>query len=169
MNVLDYTILVVMGISALVGLLRGFVRETVSLLVWIAAFWTALTYSAAVAGRMSGFIQQPSLRMVTAFVLLFVLVLVVGLVINYLLASLLKKTGLRVSDRILGVVFGLARGGLVVGLVMVLVELTPLVESTSWRESMIVGFLRPVLADVHRLLPTDLHGTVTQGFSVFSR
>ena len=32
MNVLDYTILAVMGISALVGLLRGFVRETVSLL-----------------------------------------------------------------------------------------------------------------------------------------
>ena len=169
MNILDFTILVVMGISALVGLLRGFVRETVSLLVWIAAFWMALTYSAVVSERMSGLIQQPSLRMAAAFVALFVLVLLAGVVINYLLTSLLKKTGLRVSDRILGVIFGLARGGLVVGLVMVLVELTPLVESTSWRESMIIGFLQPMLSDMHKLLPTNMHTTVAQGFGVFSR
>jgi membrane protein required for colicin V production len=169
MNVLDYTILVVMGISALVGLLRGFVRETVSLLVWMAAFWLALTYSTEVAERLAGLIQDPSLRVAAAFVMLFVVVLVAGVVINYLLASLLKKAGLGLSDRILGVIFGLARGGLVVGLVVVLVELTPLVESASWRESMIIGFLQPLLGDVHKLLPSGLHATVAQGFSVFSR
>ena len=169
MNVLDYTILALLGISALVGLLRGFMRETISLLVWIAAFWLAMTYSADVAVHMAGFIHQPSLRVATAFVAIFVLVLLVGVVINYLLASLLKKTGLRFSDRILGVLFGLARGGVVVGLVMALVELTPLVESASWRESMIIGFLQPVLTHVHKLLPSGLHATVTQGFSVFSR
>lgn len=169
MNVLDYTILVVMGISALVGLLRGFVRETISLLVWIAAFWLAMTYSAAVAGRLAGFIHQPSLRVATAFVALFVLVLLVGVAINYLLASLLKKAGLRISDRILGVIFGLARGGLVVGLVIVLAELTPLVESAGWRESLIIGFLQPMLTHVYKLLPAGLHATVVQGFGVFSR
>jgi len=169
MNVLDYTILIVMAISALVGLLRGFVRETVSLLVWIGAFWLALTYGAAAAERMGGFIQEPSLRMAAAFVALFVLVLVAGMVINYLLASLLKKTGLRFSDRILGVLFGLARGGLVVGLGVVLVELTPLVESASWRESILIGFLQPMLADVHRYLPSGLHTAAIQGFSGFSR
>ena len=169
MNALDYTILVVMGISALVGLLRGFVRETVSLLVWIGAFWLGLSYSASAADRMSGFIHEPSIRIVVAFLALFVLVLVAGMVINYLLASLLKKTGLRVSDRILGVLFGLARGGLVVGLGVVLVELTPLVESSSWRESVLIGFLQPMLADVHRYLPSGLHAAAAQGFSVISR
>ena len=169
MNALDYTILVVMGLSALVGLLRGFVRETVSLLMWIAAFWLAMTYSAAMAEHLTGFIHQPSLRVAAVFVALFVAVLLVGMVINYLLASLLKKAGLRISDRVLGVIFGLARGGLVVGLVMVLVELTPLVQSDSWRESMIVGLLQPMLGHVHKLLPADLHATVAQGFSVFSR
>ena len=78
MNVLDYTILVVMGLSALVGLLRGFVRETVSLLVWIAAFWLAMTYSAAMADNLTGFIHQPSLRVAAVFVGLFVAVLLVG-------------------------------------------------------------------------------------------
>jgi membrane protein required for colicin V production len=169
MNALDYTILVVMGLSALVGLLRGFVRETVSLLVWIAAFWLAMTYGAVVAERLSGFIHQPSLRVAAAFAALFALVLLAGVVINYLLASLLKRAGLRISDRLLGVIFGLVRGGLVVGLVMVLVELTPLVQSAGWRESMIVGLVQPMLTHVHKLLPSDLHATVAQEFGVFSR
>ena len=169
MNILDYTILVMMGISALVGLLRGFVRETVSLLVWIAAFWLAMTYGADVADHLTGFLHQPSLRVAAAFVMLFILVLLVGVIINYVLASLLKKAGLRIPDRILGVIFGLARGGLVVGLVMVLVELTPLVESSSWRDSMIISYLEPMLTQVHKLLPSGLHATVAQGFGVVSR
>ena len=162
MNALDYTILAVMGISALVGLLRGFVRETVSLLVWIAAFWVAMTFSVDLAKYLSGFIHQPSLRVASAFAVLFLIVLMAGVVINYLLANLLKKAGVRTSDRILGVMFGLARGVMVVVLVMVLVELTPLVESASWRESMIVGLLKPMLAHVQKLLPAELHTSVVQ-------
>ena len=169
MNILDYTLLVVVVVSALVGLMRGFVRETVSLLIWIAAFWLAMTYGTVVAERLAGLIHQPALRVVVAFVALFVGVLLVGMVMNRLLASLLKKTGLQISDRLLGVIFGLARGVLVVALVMVLVELTPLVDSESWRGSMIVGWLQPMVTHVHKLLPSQMHTTVAQGFGIFSR
>jgi membrane protein required for colicin V production len=164
MNALDYTMLAVLGISALLGLLRGFVRETVSLLVWIAAFWVAMSFSIALAKHLSGFMHNPSLRVAVSFAVLFVLVLMAGVIINYLLASLLKKAGVGTSDRILGVMFGLARGVLVVALVMILVELTPLVESASWRGSTIVGLLQPMLAHVEKLLPADLHASVFQGF-----
>ena len=164
MNVLDYTMLAVMGISALLGLLRGFVRETVSLLAWIAAFWLAMSFSVGLAKHLSGFMDNPSLRVAVSFAVLFVLVLMTGVIINYLLASMLKKAGVGTSDRILGVMFGLARGVLVLALVMVLVELTPLVESSSWRESTIVGLLQPMLAHVQKLLPTGIHASVVQGF-----
>lgn len=169
MNALDYSILAVMGISALVGLLRGFVRETVSLLVWIVAFWVAMSFSVDVAKHLSGFMHNPSLRVAVSFTVLFVLVLMVGVIINYLLANVLKKAGVGTSDRILGVMFGLARGVMVVALVMILVELTPLVESASWRESMIVGLLQPMLAHVQKLLPTELHASVVQGFGGLGR
>ena len=169
MNGLDYTILCVIAISALVGMLRGFVRETVSLLVWIAAFWLAMTYSVNVAGHLNGVISNPSIRVAAAFIALFVAVLIVGVIINYLLASLLKKVGVRTSDRVLGVLFGLARGVLVVALVVVLVELTPLVDSSSWRGSVIVGYLHPMLDHFHRLLPSEFHASLAQGLSGFSR
>ena len=169
MNGLDYTILGVIGISAVVGLMRGFVRETVSLLVWIAAFWLAMTYSVEVAPRLSGMIDNPSLRMAAAFVALFVSVLIIGVIVNYLLASLLSKAGLRTSDRVLGVLFGMARGVLVVALVVVLVEMTPLVESDSWQGSTIVAFLQPMLVHFQKFVPADLHVEVTQGLGGFSR
>jgi membrane protein required for colicin V production len=169
MNGLDYTILCVIAISAVVGLMRGFVRETVSLLVWIAAFWLAMSFSADLAARLNGLISIPSLRLAAAFVALFVSVLIVGVIVNYLLASLLKKVGVRTSDRVLGVVFGMARGILVVALVVVLVELTPLVESSSWQGSLIVGYMHPMLNHFHKLLPAELHASMVQGWSEFSR
>jgi len=169
MNGLDYTILCVIAISAFVGLLRGFVRETVSLLVWIVAFWLAMSFSADAAVYLSGVIGNPSMRLAAAFIALFVSVLIVGVMVNYLLASLLKKAGVRASDRVLGVVFGIARGALVVALVVILVELTPLVESTAWQGSLIVGYLHPMLNQFHKLLPAGLHADITQGWSGVSR
>jgi membrane protein required for colicin V production len=169
MNGLDYTILCVIAISALVGLLRGFVRETVSLLVWIAAFWLAMSFSADAAAHLSGVIGNPSMRLAAAFIALFVSVLIAGVIVNYLLAGLLKKAGVRTSDRLLGVVFGIARGALVAALVVILVELTPLVESNAWQGSLIVGYLHPMLNHFHKLLPAGLHAEIDQGWSGFSR
>jgi len=169
MNGIDYTILGVVGISAVVGLMRGFVRESVSLLVWVAAFWLAMTYSVDVAPRLSGVIDNPSLRVAAAFVALFISVMIIGVILNYLLASLLSKAGLRTSDRVLGVLFGTVRGVLVVALVVVLVELTPLVESDSWQGSTIVAFLQPMLGHFQKFVPAELQVDVTQGLGGFSR
>jgi membrane protein required for colicin V production len=162
MNGLDYVILIVIALSALIGLLRGFVRETVSLLAWIAAFWLGMSYSGRVAAHLGGVIASPSLRLAAAFIAIFLAVLIAGFVINYLLASLLKKAGVRTSDRVLGVVFGVARGLLVVSLAVVLVELTPLVKSPSWRGSVIVGYMQPMVGHFHNYLPGGPALRVTQ-------
>jgi len=162
MNSLDYVIVAVIAISALVGLLRGFVRETVSLLAWLAAFWLAVAYSEAVAVHLSRFIAAPAVRFGVAFVVIFLGVLIAGMIVNYILASLLKKAGVRTSDRILGGLFGTARGLVAVGLVVVLVELTPLVQSPSWRGSMLVGYIQPMVSHFHRYVPGAPAPRVTQ-------
>jgi len=169
MNGLDYVILCVIAISALVGLLRGFVRETVSLLAWIAAFWLAMSYSEAAATHLSGLIATPSIRLAVAFMALFMGVLIVGMITNFVLAGLLKKAGVRISDRILGGVFGTARGLLVAALVVVLVDLTPLVESPSWRGSTLVGYLQPMVGHLHSYLPGGAALRVTQANGTIGR
>lgn len=167
MNGLDYGILVVVAISAVVGLWRGFMRETVSLLVWIAAFGIAMSFSSLLADSMSAMIASPSLRAVMAFILIFVTVMIIGVIVNYLLASLLKKTGLRTSDRMLGGLFGIVRGMLVVALITIVVELTPLVDSESWRESTIVAYLQPVMGQMQKYFPAEMHVGGVQGWGGF--
>ena len=42
---MDYAILIIIGISALISVLRGFVREALSLLGWIIAIWVSLSFA----------------------------------------------------------------------------------------------------------------------------
>jgi membrane protein required for colicin V production len=44
LNWLDYAILGILVFSTLVSLVRGFVREAISLVVWIAAIWLGFLY-----------------------------------------------------------------------------------------------------------------------------
>ncbi len=169
MNWVDVVILGVVAFSAVISVIRGFVREAVSLAVWIGAFWLALRYNGAMADALSGFIDSASLRMATAFVVLFLSVLIVGALINYVLSKAVKGVGLSLTDRILGVVFGVARGGLVVALVLVLADITPLVETEAWRDSAIIAHATPWLDKWQHWMPDDMQGALVQGANVVSR
>ncbi|MGH8399524.1 MAG: CvpA family protein, partial [Gammaproteobacteria bacterium] len=74
MTWIDYLILGIILVSALVSLFRGFLRETVSLLAWIIGFWLALRFARNLGG-LFGFVHNPSLRVVIGFIIIFVAVL----------------------------------------------------------------------------------------------
>lgn len=139
LNVVDWAILAVVGISALISLLRGFVKEAMSLLAWVAAFIIATTFRDPMASLLSPSIESASLRYLGAYGILFVATLVAGALLNSLLSQLVKATGLSALDRILGMGFGLARGVLVVMLISyVLQYLVPLEEESLWRTSTLI-------------------------------
>ena len=52
MNELDYALLAVLALSALLGLFRGFVKEAFSLAGWVFAFWGAAQMTRPVATRL---------------------------------------------------------------------------------------------------------------------
>lgn len=49
MNWLDFVILGVIGLSALISLVRGFAKEAMSLVIWFGAFFIASQYYAKLA------------------------------------------------------------------------------------------------------------------------
>ncbi|MGE3919851.1 MAG: CvpA family protein, partial [Gammaproteobacteria bacterium] len=66
------------------------------------------------------------------------------------------KAGLTSTDRALGVVFGFGRGVLLVSLLMLLGQFTPLPAQASWQNSMLVPTLRPIQTWLIRFVPTNV-------------
>ena len=125
-SAVDWAIIAVLGLSILLSLWRGFVREAVSLAGWIAAFVVANMF----VGEMATFLQQwianVTGRYVAAYALLFAGMLMVAGIVGKLSAQVVKVTGLTLLDRLLGTVFGFARGIIIVLVVVyVLRQLAP--------------------------------------------
>ena len=126
LNGVDWVILVVLTLSVLVSLWRGFAREAISLAGWVAAFILANLFVDPMASFLSNWIGNITGRYVAAYAILFVGTLVVAGVSGKLVSQLVKVTGLTVLDRILGTVFGFARGViLILVAVFILRQLVP--------------------------------------------
>lgn len=142
MNWIDWTIVAVLALSTLLSLTRGFVKEALSLLAWVAAFLVSTTFSGRLASQLVEFIANDSLRYASAYVLLFAATLMLGSLLNMLLAQLIKVTGLSGLDRLLGTVFGFARGLVVVlVLLFILRAVLPVDEQQRIEQSLLVPHL----------------------------
>ena len=159
MSWLDLVILVIIVLSALISLVRGFVKESISLLTWIVAGVLAFRYFSPLAVMLEPYIAAPTLRNVASFGILFVSTLVVGAIVNFIFTQLVTKTGLSGTDRALGVVFGAARGVLIVAMVVLLASLTPMPEAEWWRDSASVGFFQQLAEWIRGVIPADAVGS----------
>ncbi len=162
MSTLDYLIIVAIAVSTLIGIWRGFVREALSLVVWVAAFWLAYLGAGTVESYFTEMINDHSLRLLTAFVLLFLTVHVIGFVAARLLATLLASIGLGGVDRLAGAGFGAVRGVLMVAVVVLIAGLTPITEASLWQHSYMVGLFVDGLEWVQHYYPLDINSVLSQ-------
>lgn len=138
MNWIDFTILGIILLSTLVSLIRGFVKEAISLVVWIAAFFVAKHFHPYLAVYFTT-LQDEIVRNGVAIAILFVATLILGGLVNYLIHQLVQFSGLSGTDRALGAVFGLLRGALIVSAMLFFLDsFTPMASSESWKESMLI-------------------------------
>ncbi len=138
LNWADWAILGILAVSTLVSLVRGFVREALSLATWVLAFVVARLFYGKMAVLLEGTIETPSLRLLIGFVILFVAALIIGSLLSTLLATLVKATGLTGTDRVLGMVFGAFRGAVLVVVTIAVLRMTPLTSDPWWSESALI-------------------------------
>jgi len=145
MSSIDYAILVVIAVSALIGVWRGFVREALSLVVWLAAFWIAYSWSQTLAPMLIDIIADPGLRLIVSFVALFLSVHIAGFVVSRLLSALIRSVGLKGVDRVAGGGFGLLRGIIIIAVLVLLAEMTPITQEMTWQQSFMVSVFKDAL------------------------
>lgn len=142
LNAADFAILVVVGLSCILGLWRGLIREVLVLVSWIAIVLVSWLYIRSLANLMQDFIEQPVLQTLIAFLIIFFGVVLLRLGLTKVLRSMLKLAGLALMDRILGGVFGVLRGVLIVCVVLYLVgiffDVSVLDRSELWSESVLI-------------------------------
>lgn len=153
---IDFAIIGILLISALISLVRGFVKEAFSLGGWILAFWVSMSFAVSLSHLFEKTIDDPTGRLLVAFGALFLLTLMVSSVINFFASRLVQRTGMSGTDRFLGVVFGLVRGVLVVTVLVFLAGLTTLPKESWWDDSLLLFRFQAIAEWMSAYLPDNL-------------
>jgi membrane protein required for colicin V production len=149
----DYAVLAVLGLSAVIGIWRGLVREVFALAAWIAATLAAMLFAGEVAAWLPASFATPLVRAVSAVIVLFLAVLVAVSLGGIFASRLARAVGLSFADRTLGAVFGIARGALILVVLVLIAGLTALPKEPFWREAKLAAPLETAAIAVKPYLP----------------
>jgi membrane protein required for colicin V production len=136
----DVLILLILLGSTLIGALRGFIREAVSVAFWILAIWAAWRIGPMVEPHLGGLLADPSVAPWVGRLVVLVLVLLVGWVVGMVSSYFTRSLGLGPLDRVIGLFFGIVRGLVLVGLLVIGGELLHMNGEEWWDRSRLVPY-----------------------------
>jgi membrane protein required for colicin V production len=126
LNWLDFVLLLILGLSAVGGIAKGFARLVIGLLATVAGFLCGLWFYGSAAGFILPYVSHKGVANFIGFFLIFLGVVLLGALIGKLLGLLLKWAGLSWLNRLMGGVFGLLRGLVfAIALVLALLAFSP--------------------------------------------
>ena len=153
----DFALLGILGGSTLLGVIRGLIKELLSLVAFGLAFLAAIWWGPSLAGiGLLNWASNEYLRLGISYAALFVLTLLAVGLLNMALSAMIKSTGLSPADRGLGAMFGLIRGVLLVLVLVVIAGYTPLPEEVWWKQAMFSEQVVGVIQQLKARLPTPM-------------
>jgi len=123
-NGLDFFIIGIIGLAAIRGFFRGFVREFFSLLgIALGVYYAANKYTSFT--RFFEFLGKPFLIKVISFIVVFLLIYLLVTLVGVVISKFLKLLFLGFADRILGIVFGAFEGMFLVAAILYIFTMFP--------------------------------------------
>jgi membrane protein required for colicin V production len=113
----DIVLLVILGLSAVFAMYRGFIREVLAIFSWIGAFFITVYFFNMTDAIMRELIPNEMIAHGLTAILLFISSLIVFSLLAGTIADFIHKSPLGSVDRLLGLGFGALRGALVICLV----------------------------------------------------
>ena len=155
LNYLDIGIIIVILLTALVGMVQGFVWMTIFLVTWIAAVFLSVTYSADLAKTLPFNLSNDLIQTGISALLIFLGVLLAGALINFLFGKAIKAIGIGAIDRIFGTGLGIALGTLILSLLTMLAGMTPLPDQELWKTSSLIPKLEESADWIKSFVPPE--------------
>lgn len=164
MTFFDYLVLFVLGASVIISMVRGLVKEVLSLAGWVVAFVVANAYAAPLAAllpevmpaSLAAIGEGGVLQLILAFIALFIGTRILMGLLSMVLGALLDAGGLSLFDRALGAVFGLGRGLVIVLAAVILSGMTALPQQDFWKDALLSPYAETGARMVKAYLPAAL-------------
>ena len=154
MPLIDILVILVLFASLIFGFFRGFVKELMSLVAWMSAFFVAYYFSSSVAIVLP-FDAEFLIKYVTGFVIIFIFVLIISSILIKFISAFVHKIGLGASNIILGGLFGILRGVIIVYFLIFVIEKTSFGEDLTWQQSNSIVLIKLVVEKTFPYLPQD--------------
>ncbi len=154
---LDFIVVAIMLISALLAMVRGLTREVLSIASWVVAAGTTLYFFPRFQSDVRGMLQPNWLADISLAVGIFVITLIVVSFITMRISDFILDSRIGALDRTLGFIFGLFRGLLIVVIAyMFLAWLVPIENQPNWiRDARSAPILKQTGDAIIALLPED--------------
>ena len=163
-TVLDFGLLAVMLVSGVLAMVRGFMREILSIASWVIAALVTLYGYSRVLPFVKQYVQQDLLATGIAVGGLFLLTLLIVSLFTVKISDLVLDSRIGALDRTLGFLFGLARGLII--MVVAFLFFTWLVPAKTEPEWVKNARSRPILQGtgdwIKSILPDDPENAILQ-------
>jgi membrane protein required for colicin V production len=140
MIAVDYIILGILLLSAIMGLVRGLLREAIAVITWFLAIILAWSFGSTLEPHLGGVLVGSPLRIWAARVIIFVFVLLLGGAVSVILGHYVRVSMFAGMDKFLGFVFGIVRGVVIVGVFTIAVQAMRMDEDPSWKRSRLMPY-----------------------------
>ncbi len=152
-NYFDIIVIAIVVIFSIRGLLRGFIKEIISLAGILISIWAAFTYYPILVPYLD-FLQSPAWRNICAYIIIFVIGILVAHAVITILQRLISLAFLSWADKLLGFCFGLLKGLLICAIVATVIRIffnniIPLDQSLT------IPYLNMLMEYVQSHIPSD--------------
>ena len=168
MNSLDWVILAVVFISVSGSLLKGFVRESISLGSVVVGMVLASWFYPATTGFFLRFASSQDLAAILGFVAIFAGCLIAGAFVSFVVHKFVRLAHLQWFDRLLGAAFGLIRGWMIAAVLVLILTAFP-VRLASIQEARLAPFLLVSARVLIVLTPQALKDRFMEGYGEVER
>lgn len=153
MTWIDYCIASLALISVLVGVVRGFTREILSLMTWIFAFVFAALFGGRAAKLLENHIHDPALREAVACGLVFFATLLIGAIFTHVAVQAVRDSRFSASDRTLGGGVGVLRAVIALSVFVLVAGRLGAADDNWWRHSRIVPHVVGLAHGLETIIP----------------
>jgi membrane protein required for colicin V production len=152
---LDFLFAFIVLVSVGFALLKGLMREIISLVALIGGFTLAVLYYYVPAGWLSEISRNESVANLFGFLVIFLGCILIGAITSLIVNRFLKAASLKWVDRLLGGLFGLLRGWAICSIMAIGLIAFPIRENMM-AQSVLSPYLLAVARAAVHLVPQSL-------------